>query len=228
MPVRYRFVSQKPKIDLTCDPGPGAPTPTSGYGGWEEVRRPSDVAMTDWVGGSPFKQDILVMLDGWSTNESVEKELELLEQLGRSKDEDESPPVFRVFGPLHNSGMHYVCEGIDFGASLRNSQGVLVRQELTIHLMEYVRPDRVRLRKKKKGGGTSGNDGKDFNTESNAGGVGPGPSVYTTKAGDTLRKIAAKFYGKADLWRELAELNKIRDPNKVLPVGTKIKLPAWL
>lgn len=228
MPVKYRFVSQNPSIDLIVDPGPGAPTPTAGYGGWEEVKRPSDVALTDWSGNTPFKQDILVMLDGWSDGQSVEPQLDLLEQLGRAKKEDDEPPVFRVFGPLHNSGMHYVLEGIDFGAALRDSKGTLVRQELTLHLMEYVRPDRIRLRKKKKGSGKN-KDGKDYNTTSGgSGGIGPGPSVYTTKAGDTLRSIAAKFYGKASLWMELGELNQVRDPNKVLPVGTKVKLPAWL
>ena len=46
--------------------------------------------------------------------------------------------------------------------------------------------------------------------------------VYTVRPGDTLYDISLA-YGIS--WKELAELNKIKDPTKV-QVGTKLRLPA--
>ena len=46
--------------------------------------------------------------------------------------------------------------------------------------------------------------------------------VYTVRPGDTLYDISLA-YGIS--WKELAELNKIKDPTK-MQVGTKLRLPA--
>jgi nucleoid-associated protein YgaU len=49
---------------------------------------------------------------------------------------------------------------------------------------------------------------------------------YVVEAGDTLSKIAKKFYGDADRWTEIFEANKdqISDPN-VISVGQELKIP---
>jgi len=54
-----------------------------------------------------------------------------------------------------------------------------------------------------------------------------GPIEYTIRADDTLSSISKAFYGKAGLWRTIAEANtdRIPDPDR-LPVGTKIIIPA--
>lgn len=58
------------------------------------------------------------------------------------------------------------------------------------------------------------------------GGHGPGkhPKFYTIRKGDTLRKIANRFYGDPGVWRQIAKANNIKDPTR-LKVGRKIKLP---
>jgi nucleoid-associated protein YgaU len=50
--------------------------------------------------------------------------------------------------------------------------------------------------------------------------------VYVTKAGDSLSKIAKKFYGDADRWQEIFEANKgkIQDPDKI-SVGLELRIP---
>jgi nucleoid-associated protein YgaU len=50
------------------------------------------------------------------------------------------------------------------------------------------------------------------------------PSSYTVKKGDTLSGIALKILGDASRWRQIARINKLRDPRK-LKVGTKLKMP---
>ena len=50
--------------------------------------------------------------------------------------------------------------------------------------------------------------------------------TYTIAKGDTLGKIAKKFYGEARQWRKLAEANKdtIKNPDLIYP-GQVIKIP---
>ncbi len=51
--------------------------------------------------------------------------------------------------------------------------------------------------------------------------------TYTVKAGDTLRSIAKKYYGKASLWKRIYDANsdKIPDSRNLKP-GTKLVIPA--
>lgn len=50
------------------------------------------------------------------------------------------------------------------------------------------------------------------------------PKFYVIRKGDTLRKIANRFYGDPGVWRQIAKANGIKHPNKP-KVGRKIKLP---
>jgi LysM repeat protein len=55
----------------------------------------------------------------------------------------------------------------------------------------------------------------------------PAPVVdtYTAAAGDTLKSLARKLYGKADKWRALAAANPGVKPTAKLKAGQVIKLP---
>lgn len=48
---------------------------------------------------------------------------------------------------------------------------------------------------------------------------------YTFKKGDTLRKLAARFYGEPGEWKRIARRNKIKDPAKIKP-GRRLVIPA--
>lgn len=50
------------------------------------------------------------------------------------------------------------------------------------------------------------------------------PKRHTVKSGDTLSRIASRYYGNANLWRRIATANKIRDPRK-LKVGQRLTIP---
>lgn len=50
--------------------------------------------------------------------------------------------------------------------------------------------------------------------------------AYVAKAGETLKSIARKLYGKSEQWRRLAELNPGLKPTAKLKAGQAIKLPS--
>ena len=52
-------------------------------------------------------------------------------------------------------------------------------------------------------------------------------TVYEVAAGDTLSRIAKKFYGDADAYMKIFEANKdqLKDPDKI-KAGQKLRIPA--
>lgn len=73
--------------------------------------------------------------------------------------------------------------------------------------------------------------GLDLNTREDSGGPTALPAVYTVVWGDTMKGIARKFYGDANLCWRLAAYNGIKnaniiDPGQVLNIPPKDQLPA--
>jgi len=54
-----------------------------------------------------------------------------------------------------------------------------------------------------------------------------GEQTYTVASGDSLSKIAKKFYGNANAWNTIFEANKdqIKNPDMIHP-GQVLKIPA--
>jgi nucleoid-associated protein YgaU len=54
-----------------------------------------------------------------------------------------------------------------------------------------------------------------------------GEQTYTVASGDTLSKIAKKFYGDANAWKAIFQANKdqIKNPDMIHP-GQVLKIPA--
>jgi LysM repeat protein len=50
------------------------------------------------------------------------------------------------------------------------------------------------------------------------------PKIHVVQRGDTLSKIAAKYYGNANRYPEIAKANGIRNPNLIKP-GQRLKIP---
>jgi nucleoid-associated protein YgaU len=49
--------------------------------------------------------------------------------------------------------------------------------------------------------------------------------AYTVKSGESLSKIAKRFYGEANDYNKIAEANHIDDPNRI-QVGEELTLPV--
>lgn len=223
-----RIIAKSRKIDITVQIGDGPATLTGGLGGWKTVERLDDIDFSSWEGQGPLMQDVPILLDGWDRNpQSVERELNTIFKLGRDFSGPRSaPPVFTLYGPVYYPGKNWVLGdgGIDLDTdgTIRLDDGTLVRQSLVLHLIEYVNPTQIRPNKQHKigpgevvpGGGAS----LLFPAEVVGG-------TYTTKAGDTLQKIAAKLYHEWEAWKAIGAKNGLNDPNAKLPVGTKLILP---
>jgi nucleoid-associated protein YgaU len=213
-----RILAPSAGVDVTVPMGEGVATLTGGLGGWQTVERQDDVAVTDWVGQAPLAQDVPLMLDGGRRRRSVERELAALLKLGRPPGQ-RVPPIFKVFGPVHFSGNEWVLPdgGIELSTDedecCRRNDGELYRQALTLHLLEYVKPDTIRIRGKKNAHGQI----------ADAEVVGGTHTVRSDAR--TLAKIAAKVYGDWRRWQDIGRVNGIHDPNKPLQVGRVLKLP---
>lgn len=56
-------------------------------------------------------------------------------------------------------------------------------------------------------------------------GKGANARRYTVKKGDTLRKLADRFYGSPGKWQKIAKANGIKKPNKPLKPGRVLTIP---
>lgn len=54
----------------------------------------------------------------------------------------------------------------------------------------------------------------------------PYTQTYVVQSGDSLSKIAQKYYGDASLYTKIFEANRdvLKDPNKISP-GQKLRIP---
>ena len=53
------------------------------------------------------------------------------------------------------------------------------------------------------------------------------PHWYTIQKSDSLASIARRFLKNAERWREIADMNNLSEPNKIIP-GMRIRLPVML
>lgn len=207
--------------DMRLTMGDGPPVLTQGFGGmWETISRSRKVAITRFVGASPIGQDIPIFLDRfradpgarvWLRDKSIQAQLNKLLRQSVPRG-GHAPTVWRIKGPIHYPRKRWIIADIEFGDSIRDPINGLVRQAATLKLMEYVPPDRIKVKRRK----TVAPEGK--------------KNVYKSRKGDTLRSIARQKYGDGSLAKQLGKAQKkpIRDVGKRLEPGTKIRLPRLL
>lgn len=202
-----RIQCPEKKIDISVQMGDGPATPTAGYTSWEVVDRVEGKGVTDRVGTPPFQQDVPIFLDGFAKDNSIQGQLNEILDLGG---EDTEP--FRCTGPIHRPHLRYVFGAEpDFGEVIRDDEdGRLLRQRVTLHLLEYVNPDTLRRRKRKQGRRI---------------GVSSATTLTTVvRADDTLARITHRELGNWKRWEEIGRKNGIRDPFKRLQPGRVINL----
>lgn len=152
----YTFVCAAPRLRITVLPGEQPADITDGYGGWEVVKRPRNLAFTRWEGSNPYQMSFGIILNGYP-NRLVTTEFLALERMARDPGGDAEPPVIQVVGP-HPRGdqVPWVIESLDWddGSIMRNSYGQLMRIAAVVTLRQYVSPDLIKLsaakRRKKK------------------------------------------------------------------------------
>lgn len=201
-------------LAVTALLGDGVPKPTGYDGaGWESVQRPKRKPFLDWRNGSLQAMTIALLFDGFQSSRSVQLEVDALEDMASAGDDDTPPPIVTLTGPIPHTDLDWAITDIDWGDIIRSASGLLIRAEFTLTVTEYESADVLvsrAARKKAKGKAKSKKR-----------------EVWTPPAnspGETLMDIAAREYGDPSRWREIAQLNGIRDPRKV-PANMLLRLP---
>lgn len=206
--------------------GEGAPELT-GYGGWQTRQRPQRRDLTYWAGVAARTLTIPALLDGWAplvrTRPGAGPDLNLAPQVNLeatiatieamatpSQNPYGPPPYVRLYGAVPRNDLVWGLNDIQWGDSIRNEYGQRVRQFFTLVFIQISGVEEV---------------GRLTAALTQGGNPSATTTNYTTSDGETLSKIAVHRLGDVKLWHELARLNGMRDPNKVIPRGTVIKIP---
>jgi hypothetical protein len=192
---------------------------TGGVGGWAEVQRPRALNGTEFNSTPLFSLSFILWLNGFETGESVEPTISQFLAWGQPVGANHEPPVLQlVYG--NYSHLRWVLQKAEPTATLRRLDGQRVQAQLQVELLEYrgltatpTAADSVRSQ-------IIAVNNAVGDTHKN-----PVVATYTIVKGDTLQKIAASKLGNANRWKDIANLNLIKDPIH-LKVGMKIKLPA--
>ena len=201
------------QLQLTAQLGVNGGNITAGYGAWNQVLVPRADPITQWTGRTLITMDLDLLLDGWAKQTSVEPKLSTLEALATRGPAMLTPPALRIYGAVPRPGLKWVITGIDYTTTppvLRKfPSGERLRQAVTVHLMEY----------------------REETTLANlprAAATPKPPAKYKVKAGDDLKKIAARRLGKSARWPDIVKLNKGLRGWKLAKamVGKTIKVPV--
>lgn len=166
---------------------------TGGYSKWEEVAVPRGTPFTQWTGRALYSMDLGLLLDGWSHQRSIEKQITQLELMALRPGVQPmgkplvTPPPVRIAGAVPHTELTWVVAGLDWGDCLRSHvTGQRLRQGCTLHLLEYAEETTVSALK-------------------------PPPPPHRkvkVKRGDDLKKLAAHYLGKSSRWPDIVKLNK--------------------
>jgi hypothetical protein len=226
-PQQVTISSVQPPLSVTGLRGTIAPIPEGGYGGWNTVARPRRKSLTQWDGIDPLAMVFSIILDGVGDDRSIEAEIDRLERMAQPPSEGAEPPIVRVDGVMLHAAKSWVIGDLEWAAeqATYSRSGYCTRQEITVHLIEYVADDRLvtksaaeRVRRRAAQAAATASKGSGSPTRPTK------AKLYEVRSGDTLSSIAARVLGSYTRWPEIASLNDLHDPDR-LAVGQRLRLP---
>lgn len=211
------------------------PDPES-YNGWGVTSIPKRMGLTEWAGRNPMVITVAFLIDRLEEGDTVyvQQARDTLDKIVATHSRDEEPPIciFDSGGLVphdftHAQHVRWVVSALNWDkemAVLSESSRRPLRVGGTFTLLQYNHDETIdayegpakrnrdkNKKDKKKGKGR---------------GKGKGRSTHTVKEGESLTEIAAEELGDAKRWKEIADLNNIRNPRKDLKVGMELKLPV--
>lgn len=204
-PGRVHLMCHLPPLNRTVWLGPEGWKLSDVAGGWEASDRPFAIGMTTWNGVPPLEGDLHIL---WNNDEGVEQYIQELINVTRGTSQA-TPGIVWVDGLANMPADRWVIGSLAFGDHvIRNRNMVRIRQDMTLHLIEYMPPVYETLRR---------------NALAKAR---PKTVIYKVKKGDTPTKIARSRRCK---WKDIQTLNKkgvIKTANQRLRVGIQIMVPV--
>lgn len=183
-------------------------------GDWKQVPRGGDRPLLGMAGRQLHvaKVTAIIARDDGSPVEDI-----LVDLINISRDADHKVTLaqygYLEAGPWRLTDITPVSDQRKFGTNQ------ITRADVTLTLTEYVAEPGPRAAKKKKqhAAGGSKNTGSGGTKHAKA-------RMYTVRPGDTLSRIALKFYDDANAWHRIARANKLRNPNRIYP-GQRLRIP---
>lgn len=195
-------------LDMLTDEEPRM-LPDGYASGWETVSLPGRVNRLKWTGGDGLRQLVPITMDVLHTrHRDIEAEWQVLCHMARPP-RGVKPPRLRVTGPVSHKDIDWVIVGFDIRDDTRRRGHKLVRQsvDITIGQWSETHPAGTLKRTRPARDQTS--------------------TVTVSSSRRTLKEIAKYYLNDAGRWRDIAKLNKgLNDPDRRLPVGTKIIIPG--
>lgn len=228
------FVSYKPNLRVVALLDDATATIIQGYGGWTEQDRARRRTLTIYTGPKPFKLDLPILFDGFSTDTSVEEQVKTLESMAMPSKFNAPPPQVKITGHVPGNDLTWVIDDITWGETMRKVGGTLVRQHMVVHLLEYVTSDiakvsataKVQTKSRHKSKNTHEYILGTYGYYVDPSTVSGYNTTYVTREGDSLTTIAAQQLGNYDDWHDIADINGLRDPFYKYPGGVKLKIPT--
>lgn len=147
--------------------GPEGGRITTGGGGWETVPVPRQVGITEWRSRPNYEMSLDLLYDGWlihpqrpnppssfigrpnlpigithaSSGLWMEGALASLESLSVPGRDMTTPPSLRIYGAVPHTDLRWVISSLEWGDAVRDRiTGRRMRQQVTVHLLEYNQP----------------------------------------------------------------------------------------
>lgn len=226
-PQLITLTTANPPLTVTALRGQTAPVVEQRQAGWNLVARPRRKSLTQWDGIDPLPLVLSLILDGVADDTTVEPDCDALERMAQPVAEGTEPPLVRTTGVLPHSATDWIIALLEWDPEpIYSRSGYRTRQEVTVHLVEYVADDRLsdqpaaeraRRQAAQKAAAAAKASGARSTQQTKA-------KLYVVRSGDTLASIAARVLGSYKRWPELAALNGLRDPD-TLHVGQTLRLP---
>jgi len=173
------------------------------------VERPLKTSVPEYKGHDPLRMSVSVIFDGYRANRDVGAQANALWSLGNLQSGRSRTPLIRLAGPgpVMFHSVRWTIDGLvewdEDPEPIWNNDGVLVRQAMTVHLLERVPDSQLQAsitRSRRTGSGARN-----------------GPHYTIVKAGENdLGDVSKRLYGARNRARDLAQANN-------LAVGARLK-----
>jgi LysM domain len=203
-------------LEITARMGTEPPL-VAGYASWRTEARPRRKPLTIYDGQAPLVLTLPIVFDRFVESGSVEPEISELERMAQAHGDNLEPPPVQVRGPVPHSGETWVISDLAWGDVTYNDQLQRSRQFVTVTLTEYVRADQIT-----RPTSSPSQQNRKRNASPNRGSK---QKRHVVRSGDTLTRVAAHVLGDHRRWRELAQLNDVKDPNLTLKPGRVLRMP---